>query len=897
MLRRVAADRRCIAMTDRLFLNGPARCAVPSSARAQSDPVPCAPGCRIARLSQDDRTTERPSAVPPAALQRAGALYAQGRWAEAESLCRALLAREPGHYGALSLLGILLAHSGRAGQGAQLLGRLASALPGSAEAQINYGSALRALGRHRDALACYERALGLQPQSATAHYNRGLTLEQLGYPGQAIDSYERALALKPDYLAAWNARGGALGRLGRHEEALQSIERAIALEPRFAPAYGNRGIHLRMLGQFEAALESFERAIALDPRDVVAYVQRGAVLRELQRTEEALESFEQAIALRAEFAEAHALRADALSALERFEEALTGYERALALRPDIPEAHAHRGAALTALRRHTEALASYDRALAADPRCIAALVNRGVTLHELRQFDAARASLDQAIRLAPRDARAHERRGAVLQALDAREEAAASYARALEFDPRGAFVLGNCCHAHMQIGEWSRLERDRAQIAAGIARGEALATPFVVLSLFDSPALQRQAAQIWVRRKFARIPQAGRLRHPPHERIRIGYFSADFAHHAVAMLAAGLFERHDRARFELTAFSLGPAVPDALGARIEAAFERFLRVGERTDREVAALARELQIDIAVDLGGYTRDARPGIAAWRAAPIQVSYLGYLGTLGASFIDYLIADPVLVPSEARGHYSEKIAYLPSYQINDRKRPAAAPRFTRAQLGLPPTGFVFCCFNNTYKITPETFASWMRILAAVPGSVLFLLGSSPAAERNLRREAARASIEPARLVFGGTVSLEEYLARYRAADLFLDTLPYNAGTTASDALWAGLPVLTLAGESFAARMGASVVTAAGFPELVARSRADYERRAIELASDAPRLGALKTRLAAERDRCALFDTLAVTAQLESLYEQMYERHLAGLPAEHLFAREPGARDRHRP
>ena len=474
----------------------------------------------------------------------------------------------------------------------------------------------------------------------------------------------------------------------------------------------------------------------------------------------------------------------------------------------------------------------------------------------------------------------------MLQELDALEESIASYEQALAIDPRTPFLLGNCRHARMQVCDWSGFESDKAAITAALERGEAVATPFVTLSLLDSPALQRRAAEILVGQKLVGTLPFSAPRHPRHDKIRVGYFSADFRNHAVAMLSAGLFETHDHARFELTAFSLGPNVPDELRTRVERTFDRFLQLDGKSELDIAGLARRLEIDIAVDLGGFTRNARTGVLALRAAPIQISYLGYLGSLGGKFIDYLLADPVLVPSETRDYYGEKIACLPSYQVNDSNRPIAERAFTRAELGLPPSGFVFCCFNNTYKITPETFDSWMRILVRAPGSVLFLLGSSPAAVRNLRSEALRRGIAPERIIFGGSLPFAEYLARYRSADLFLDTLPYNAGTSASDALWVGLPVLTLPGQSMASRMAASLLTAAGLPELIAASRADYERQAVELATDAQRLETLKHKLAGNRGRCALFDTPTFTRNLESLYQQMYQRHLSGLAPEHLFA-----------
>jgi predicted O-linked N-acetylglucosamine transferase (SPINDLY family) len=491
---------------------------------------------------------------------------------------------------------------------------------------------------------------------------------------------------------------------------------------------------------------------------------------------------------------------------------------------------------------------------------------------------------NQALCLGRRDPETYRCHAGVLEALGRQEEAIASYALALDADRQIRFLRGDYRHARMRMNDWAGFETDLLRMVGAIRRDDALVAPFVLLSLLDAPALQRRSAEIYVRELSPKVPLAPLAPHPRHEKIRVGYFSADLRNHAVAMLAAELFELHDRSRFELTAFALGPDTRDELRSRVEAAFEHFLPVDHLSDHQIAALAREHQIDIAIDLGGYTRDSRSGIFALRAAPIQVSYLGFLGTMGAPFIDYLIADPVLIPPESRQHYSEKIAYLPSYQVNDSKRPLPQKTFSRAELGLPPDGFLFCCFNNTYKITPDTFDSWMRILTAVPDSLLWLLGSCEPAERNLRREAEQRGIDPKRLCFGRSLPFADYLARYRTADLFLDTLPYNAGTTASDALWAGLPVLTLPGQGLQARMAASLLTAAGLPELIASDRPHYERLAIGLATDPQRLAALKHKLALQRSRCALFDTPAFTRNIETLFQQMYDRHHAGLPPEHL-------------
>ncbi|HET9106550.1 MAG TPA: tetratricopeptide repeat protein, partial [Steroidobacteraceae bacterium] len=576
---------------------------------------------------------------------------------------------------------------------------------------------------------------------------------------------------------------------------------------------------------------------------------------------------------------------------------LDALQRAIRLSPGQARAHRQLGNALRMLRRFDESLPCFERSIALEPQSGETHTDRGLSLVGLKRLTEALASFDQALSLGQQDATLHRYRGGVLQELNRTEEAIDSYARALALDPKAPFLRGTYLHARMETGDWEGIEADLGAITAALERKEAVTSAFGLLSLIDSPALHLRAAETWVRESLppaSPLPPAPRRRE--RERIRIAYFSADFYAHPVTRLAAGMFEAHDRSRFELTAFALGPDRRDELRTRVEGAFDRFVPVDSQSDRQVATLARELEIDIAVDLSGYTGDARPGILALRPAPIQVSYLGYLGTMGCDFIDYLIADPVLVPEESRQYYSEKIAYLPSYQVNDSRRPLPQRTFSRAELGLPASGFVFCSFNATYKITPETFGSWMRILAAVPGSVLFLLGSSATAERNLRREAAACGVDPERLVFGRSLPFADYLARYCAADLFLDTLPYNAGTTASDALWAGLPVLTLPGESFAARMAASLLTAAGLPELIADDRSGYERLAIALATDPQRLASLRRKLADNRSRCLLFDTAASTRSIEDLYRRMYDRYQAGLPPEHLLATAPtgnGARN----
>ncbi|MDE2050610.1 MAG: tetratricopeptide repeat protein [Gammaproteobacteria bacterium] len=677
----------------------------------------------------------------------------------------------------------------------------------------------------------------------------------------------------------------ALHRAGRIDEARALCLEALRRQPRQPEALNLLGIIAAQTGDLERAAALFGEVLLLDPKNLGALNNHGNALRALRRPQEAAASYGRAIGIQADHAPSHNNLGRALFDLKRYEEAVASHDRALALKPDYPAAAFERARALIELKRHEAAIASLDAAIAREPRHPGAWYLRANALYSLERFAAAVESYDRAIALEPGNAAAHYNRGNALIMLERTESAIESYDRAIALDPGLQGSHAARLHARMQIADWRGFAPEVAHLTQRIERGEAASNPFALLSLCGSPLLQRQAAQSWVR---ASCPPRGTLAalsaRQRRDRIRIGYFSTDLRNHAISHLTAGLFESHDRSRFELTAFSLGADTADEMRARVAAAFDRFVDVQEKSDEEIARLARSLGIDIAVDLGGFTRGGRPGIFALRAAPLQLSYLGYLGTMAADYIDYLIADDTIVPETHRQHYCEKIIYLPSYQINDSKRPIAPRKFAREELGLPPCGFVFCCFNATYKITPDTFGGWMRILERVPGSVLYLLGGGEPLEGNLRREAGARAVAPERIVFGGRLPPPQYLARYRAADLFLDTLPYNAGTTASDALWAGLPVLTCTGEAFASRVGASLLHAVGLPQLITATQEQYEDLAVELASQPKLLADIRRQLTSNARTAPLFNTAASTRHLETAYTRIYERHLAGLAPDHI-------------
>ncbi len=553
---------------------------------------------------------------------------------------------------------------------------------------------------------------------------------------------------------------------------------------------------------------------------------------------------------------------------ELYDEAIALLNKAVKQKPDDPTARAHHAHALMAARRFDEALAAYDRILATQPGNFEALYNRGVILSQQRRFEEALAALDRALALKPDTAAVHYNRGAVLVALERYREAMESYDRALELDPDYSPARSNRTMVALSLCDWDRVAREPAETVAKVA------PPLTFLGYSDDKALQRACAAGVIRTQVPEaLPPMWRGETYRHDRIRLAYVSADFREHAVAFQLAPLIERHDRGRFQVIGISIGLTDDSAIKARLAAGFDRFHDFAALNSDEIARRLREMEIDIAIDLGGHTALARPRIFAHRPAPVQVTWLGYAGTTAADFIDYMITDVVVAPFTHQPFFSEQLVHLPG-TFFPAERPVLGRAPSRAEAGLPEDGFVFCAFSNPWKITRPVFAVWMRLLNQVPGSVLWLKQTAPDARANLERAAAAAGVDPARLVYADNAPLDVHLARHALADLFLDTLPYNAHATAADALGAGLPLLTCKGEAFAARVAASLVDAAGLPELVTESLDDYERLALELAQDPARLKALRDRLARNLATAPLFDSDRFRRNIEAAYLIMAEQ-----------------------
>ena len=629
-----------------------------------------------------------------------------------------------------------------------------------------------------------------------------------------------------------------------------------------------------------AEAEAAYRAVLTDaPNQFDALHLAGVAAYQRGRPREADPLIAAALALRPNNAEARNNHGLALSALGRTAEALAAYDAALAIRAEYPEALRNRGDLLRSLRRHEAALASYDAALALRPDNHAVWSNRGNALLALRRHEAALASYDRALALRPDDPNVLNNRAGVLLAMKRYPEAAHAFATLLAAHPDSPYAAGSQFRAQLRCCDWTDYHKAAAaRIAAATMAGKPADDPYSLLLHSADANLQLRCAARYAAREFPAAEPVWRGERYRHDRIRVAYLAAEFQDHATAFLMAGLFEQHDRTHFEISAISFGPNIDDPMHRRLRASFDRFIDVSRQTDREIALLLRELEIDIAVDLKGFTGDNRMGIFANRGAPLQVNYLGYPGTTGADYIDYILADKSVIPLALEPQFSERVVRLPnSYQVNDSRRPIDPHTPTRAEAGLP-SGFVFCCFNNSYKITPDIFDIWMRLLQAIRGSVLWLLEDNTAATGNLREEAKRRGIAPDRLVFAPRLPQSAHLARHRLADLFLDTAPVNAHTTASDALWAGLPLLTCTGNAFAGRVATSLLHAAEMPDLITQSLPDYEGLALRLARHPDQLAAIRARLVANRDCCPLFDTDRTRRHIESAYTTMWQRHQRG-------------------
>lgn len=725
--------------------------------------------------------------------------------------------------------------------------------PGRLTALEALGRALRLHGEGRlaPAEAAYREALRHDPGNPTARHALGLCLRLAGRLPEALAALGQAASLAPRNADIQADLGSALLASGDEAAARAAFRAAIIHDADHRAAWDG----LVQLGEGESAVAPLRRLLRAQPAAPDAYLLLGRVLFALGERESARDIYRSGIEAGA--LTALSLSTHAMNAVEagRPEDGLDALRLLTELNPDDAGLHNLLGCALIGLQRLPEAYTAFRRALAADPRHVRAHINLGMVFTQTKQVN----------------------------------RAVECFRAALNLDPDSVLAQYELLDQRRHACDWDGLIAEDRALVERILETRTRMSPFKLLVMQARPDEILRATRIWAEdikpgpADLLPPPPAPVPAPVPGRRIRIGYLSYDFFNHATTLLAVALFERHDRARFEVFAYSFSPDDGSAIRRRVVSAFDHFVEVGALSDADAARRIRADAIDVLVDLKGYTYGARTRILALRPAAVQVNYLGYPGSMGAPFIDYILGDPLITPEAHQPFYDERIVRLPDcYQPNDGGRIIAAEAPSRAACGLPDDAFVFCCFNNTYKITPPVFAAWMRILARVPGAVLWLYEANPAAQDNLQYAAGAHGIDPQRIVFAGHVGSPEHLARLRHADLVLDTLPYNAHTTASDALWAGVPVLTCLGETMAGRVAGSLLGAVGLPELITTALDDYEALACALAADRARLDALRARLAANRERAPLFDTARYARGIEAAFARMHALRCAGRPPE---------------
>lgn len=677
---------------------------------------------------------------------------------------------------------------------------------------------------------------------------QALHQHQVGNVEHARNLYQQLLKCHPDHAEAIFLLGTLYLQGGQRELGLEMLARSLELNPAQPAAWNNQGSTLFELKCYNEAIHSFDQAILHAPGYAEAYYNRGNAFLASRQYQQAALDYEAAIRLNPSHALAYNNLGVVFYELRQYQVSLTCYARASTHGPDEAQFHSNRANAFFMLGRYNDAIGEYQQAIVMDSGFVEAYFGLAQVFSETRRYDLS----------------------------------AEMYLQLLQLSPEYDYALGSLIHACQHCCAWDELPALVSVVEDSVNNGRKASPPFPFLTFSASPQVQLKCARIWVEDKYPAQPPLWNGEIYRHERIRLAYVSADFFNHATAILMAELFELHDKKKFETFAVSLIPDAGDAMSHRLRQSFEHFIEVSAKSDEEIARLLREWEIDIVVDLKGHTRQSRFGVFAYRPVPVQVTYLGYPGTTGADYMDYVIADPVVIPVGQESFYSENVVRLSGcYQVNDRKREISDMVLPRHEYALPDQAFVFCCFNAHYKITPEVFAVWMRLLKRTPHAVLWLLEDNPVSVSNLRRYASEYGVEDSRLVFARRLGVAEHLARHRAADLFLDTFPTAAHTTASDALWAGLPMIAFAGQSFASRVSASLLQAMGLEELIVESLTEYEQLALSLATSMDRLVGLKSKLAYAIADSPVFNSSTFCHQLELAYLQMCEKSQAGLPA----------------
>ena len=748
-----------------------------------------------------------------------------------------------------------------------------------AEAQRLYQSVLQVFAKNQRAqqgLAALNNTTQSLPQGSI---DRLVGLYNQGEFSVVVEQAEALTKQYPDVFIIWNLIGASATQLGVLDKAINSFQKALLLKPDSADAYSNMGFALKEQGKLDEAVKACKKALLLKPDYANAYYNMGNALQDQGKLDEAIDAYNKAISLKPDYAKAYYNMGNALKGQNKLDAAVEVYKKYILLKPDYANAYYNLGVVLQDQGKLERAIDAYNKAISLKPDYAAAYDNMGTTLKDQGKLDEAIEAYKKSLSLEPDYPQTYNNIANALIDQGKLDEAVNTFNAALLLKPDYEAARTQKLHQQAHICDWDSIDEDRKLIPK-LGTYKKSVSPFSLISLEDSARRHCLRSENYAREMFPQKPMPlpeKPLKMP--ERIRIGYFSSDFKKHPVSYLIAKVIKLHNRDKFEIFAYSLIGKKEDELRKQLIKSFDVFKDVSEISDKEIALLSRQDKIDIAIDLNGYTQNARSGIFAYRAAPVQINYLGFAGTMGTDFIDYIIADQYLIPTNNRKYFREKQIYLPNtFMPTDNSREFSKHFISRSEMGLPEAAFVFCCFNNNYKITDLEFDIWMRVLSKVKESVLWLRRSNQISDKNIIKAAKKRNIDASRLVFADKVPMDKHLSRYKLADLFLDTFAFNAHTTTTEALWAGLPVVTKEGQGFAARVAGSLLNAIGLPELITQNEGDYEDLIIELATNPHKLGVVIKKIDENRLSKPLFDTVLYTKHLENGYLLAYQNYYAG-------------------
>lgn len=799
----------------------------------------------------------------------------------AKILYEKILTSDPTHFDSTHLLGVVFYQEHQFEEAIYWIRKAIDLKSDDAAAYNNLANALVKISFYGEAIENYNQAIRIKTDYKEAYFNRGIAQKNHFLIEDGIKSFEISINYKYNLLKSYINQGELYFSLYNFEKSLFSFLNALKIN-KSPQLYLQLGLVYFSLGKYTESASSYSQCLELDPINTEGLFYKANSLQKLSNFSEAITYYSKTIELDNQYTSAYVNRGIAFNAIKKYEYALNDFDIALKLNPNLSVAYCNKGVTYNEMRNYEVAIDNFNKAIDLDKSFSEAFLNRGNSFYGLKNLEIAIDNYNIAIELNHKYALAYSNKANALQELRRFKEASENFKISFSLNPGLEFVYGKYINSKLMNCDWSSFKEDIDNLLKYSLSHQSI-TPFDALSILDDPQFHRKISENYINLKFKNhiIPKV--KKNDPHEKIKIAYYSADFKEHPVSYLTSEIFELHDRDKFEIFGFSLSKVKNSQIRDRIINSFDHFFEVCDSSDLEVALLSQKLKIDIAIDLGGHTIDNRIGIFANRAALIQISYIGYLGTMGAKFIDYIASDHVITPTNLRNFYTEKIIYLPCYQSNDSKR-IHPSNVSDRQYAIPENTFVYCNFNNNYKILPDIFECWMQILSKVENSILFLFADNEDVIINLKKYAELCCINSNRLIFGNRASYEVYLSRYNLCHLFLDTFPYNAGTTASDSLWCNVPVLTIAGKSFASRVAASLLTSIGLSDLITTHKNDYVTLAVELAYNQEKYSEIKSRLIKNKSSWPLFNSQLFIKNWERALTVAYERLLQNKEVQHI-------------